>query len=957
MPDIFLSYSRKDKEFVQKLAKSLADDKRDVWVDWEDIPVTADWLEEIYQGIRESNAFVFVISPDSVQSEVCGWELKYALDNKKRLIPILRRDIIEDVDKQAMHPAVSSHNWIFFRDQDNYDEMYKLLDLALNTDLEHTRMHTRVLVRAREWENKDRKNSFLFSGDELVEAEQWLVHAADKDPEPTELQLQYIYESRKAYNRRQQTIVGASLLAAAVSIVLALAAIVFYLNAEEQRQIADEQRQIAETNAEEASSLALAANAQLALGLNDNDLAIALGLEAVDLDSPPAQSVTILQDAVYSPGTRELFTGQHDGAINAVDFNPDGNSVVSGGEDGKVILWDLNGGVMNTLVGHEDAINDLTFNADGTQVLSGSDDGVAILWDVATGEEVQRFFSAEGDAHMGAVTAVAFSPSDNRIVTGGEGGLVIFWDIETGEHETPLVTHTDDVTGVAFNSDGTLLASSSRDQRIVVRDVASGEIIAEVETPDIVTGVTFSPSGNTLLTSNGAFTLNTWDIDTENATLVRSEIYSGHLEWVDKAVYDSEGLYILSASNDDTVRLWNSLTGDEVNRFGGHSDDVKDVAFAPNGRTAITASADGTMRLIDLANGLEEERLDGHFFDVILTEFTPDGTQALSTAWDNTIILWNLARGRAVETFSGNSFINGSDLSSDGTLIAIGDDPSGGDPAAYIVNVETQEVVTTFSDHTDLVTWIAFSPDDSMVASAAFDDSLYIWDAETGEVIQSLDAPGTYHLAFNADGTQLLTSGGDAAILWDVATGEEINRFSIGDETVEQAVFSPDSTAVLLKLRASLVLMDIESGEARATFEGHSGTIRSFTYSSDGTRVLTGSQDGTLRLWDATTGKQLTSINYGVEIRSVALSPDGTVAMTGAADWSVRLWNIVPQTLAETREWAEANRYTAEFTCDQRDQYNLEQTEACAAQEIEVAPVDSAEPTDVPAESAEESAG
>ncbi|MEQ8674494.1 MAG: TIR domain-containing protein [Aggregatilineales bacterium] len=943
MPDIFLSYSRKDKEFAQKLVKSLADDGRDVWIDWEDIPVTADWLEEIYQGIRESNAFVFVISPDSVQSEVCGWELKYALENKKRLIPILRREIIEDADKKAMHPTVSSHNWIFFRDQDDYDAMYKLLDEALKTDLEHTRMHTRVLIRAREWENKERKPSFLFDGDELVEAETWLVHASDKDPEPTELQYLYIYESRKAVNRRQQLIVGASLFAAVVSLVLAIAAIIFYLNAEEQRQIADEQRQIAETNAEEASSLALAANAQLALGLNDNDLAIALGQEAVNIDNPPAQSITILQDAVYSPGTRAVFSGQHDGSINAVEFNPTGDNVASGGDGGKVVLWNLNGGVLNLFEGHEDTVNDLTFNTDGTLILSGAADGIAILWDVETGEEIQRFFDDTGEGHDGAINAVAFSPNDNRVVTGGVDGFVVFWDIDSGAPNTKTTTHSDEVTGIAFNADGSLLASSSLDRSIVVQDVESGEVVAQVETPDIITGVVFNPDGETLLSSSGAFTMNTWTIDTENATLNRDRIFSGHLEWVDKAVYDHEGLFILSASDDDTVRLWNSLTGNEVNRFGGHSDNVKDIAFSPDGRTAITGSADGTMRLLDLANGLEGQRLDGHSFDVILTEFVNDGEQALTTAWDNTIILWDLSNGTPIETFLANRFINASDLSADGTRLAIGDDPASGDPAAYIIDVATKEVLTTFSEHGTLVSWITFNPDESMVASAAYDDTAFIWDAETGEILQTLDAPGTYHMAFNADGTQLLTSGGEEAILWDVATGEEIKRFTVGDETIEQAVFSPDGTGVLLKLRASMVLMDIETSTARVAYEGHSGTIRSFTYSADGTRLLTGSQDGTLRLWDAQSGEQLQSINYGVEIRSVALSPDGTVAMTGAVDWSVRLWNIVPPTLAETREWAEGNRYTAEFTCDQRDQFNLEQTEACIAEDIEVAPIEPVE--------------
>ena len=68
MADVFISYSRKDKSFVQRLFEALETDSRDAWVDWEDIPLTADWWAEIQEGIEASDTFVFVISPDSAVS-------------------------------------------------------------------------------------------------------------------------------------------------------------------------------------------------------------------------------------------------------------------------------------------------------------------------------------------------------------------------------------------------------------------------------------------------------------------------------------------------------------------------------------------------------------------------------------------------------------------------------------------------------------------------------------------------------------------------------------------------------------------------------------------------------------------------------------------------------------------------------------------------------------------------
>src|SRR4051812_20367156 len=89
-PDVFVSYSRSDAEFVRtRLASVLAARGKDVWVDFEDIPPAADWLQRISDGIEAARAFVFVLSPESLASRVCGEELARAVAANKRLIPVL----------------------------------------------------------------------------------------------------------------------------------------------------------------------------------------------------------------------------------------------------------------------------------------------------------------------------------------------------------------------------------------------------------------------------------------------------------------------------------------------------------------------------------------------------------------------------------------------------------------------------------------------------------------------------------------------------------------------------------------------------------------------------------------------------------------------------------------------------------------------------------------------------
>lgn len=199
--DIFISYSRRDKDFVRQLWEAIERANQHAWVDWDDIPPTADWRQEIYLGIEAANNFVFVISPHSISSVVCAEELVHAIAQGKRLVPIVR----QEVDYQAVHPELAKLNWIFFREQDDFDRAFQTLIEAIEIDLSYVRSHTRLLVRAREWENEKRDRSFLLRGSDLEAAEQWLRQSATKHPQSTALHREYINASRQAETERQET--------------------------------------------------------------------------------------------------------------------------------------------------------------------------------------------------------------------------------------------------------------------------------------------------------------------------------------------------------------------------------------------------------------------------------------------------------------------------------------------------------------------------------------------------------------------------------------------------------------------------------------------------------------------------------------------------------------------------------------------------------------------------------
>lgn len=229
MTQVFISYSRKDTDFVQRLHQALEVRDHETWVDWEGIPPSDKWMARIHGAIDAAEAFVFVISPDSIASEVCGQELAYAIEHHKRLIPILHRE------PQAQIPsALAEINYVFARDTDPFEAAMDTFVQAIDTDLDWVRAHTRLLVRAVEWDSTGREPSFTLRGQDLADYEDWATQAPDKEPKPTVLQSKYLLASRRAVTRRQR--ITWTSVAGGLCVAIALGTVAWFQNQERDRQ-------------------------------------------------------------------------------------------------------------------------------------------------------------------------------------------------------------------------------------------------------------------------------------------------------------------------------------------------------------------------------------------------------------------------------------------------------------------------------------------------------------------------------------------------------------------------------------------------------------------------------------------------------------------------------------------------------------------------------------------------
>ena len=140
--EVFISYSRKDKEFVRGLYEALKRRDREAWVDWEDVRPTEDFMQAIFGAIEGADTFISVLTPDSIASIPCGREIAHAAANNKRMVPIVAREVNAD----TVPDALAKLNWIFFRDSDDFEEATDTLIRALDTDLKWVRAHTRLLT-------------------------------------------------------------------------------------------------------------------------------------------------------------------------------------------------------------------------------------------------------------------------------------------------------------------------------------------------------------------------------------------------------------------------------------------------------------------------------------------------------------------------------------------------------------------------------------------------------------------------------------------------------------------------------------------------------------------------------------------------------------------------------------------------------------------------------------------
>ena len=308
--------------------------------------------------------------------------------------------------------------------------------------------------------------------------------------------------------------------------------------------------------------------------------------------------------------------------------------------------------------------------------------------------------------------------------------------------------------------------------------------------------------------------------------------------------------------------------------FVGHFGSVQSAVFSPDGTKVLTRSDDNTARLWETATGRELAILRGEMAKAI---FSPDGTKVLT--WESyyrNVQLWDTITRRKLVDLQGISGVRSAVFSPDGGMILT----ASTDRTARLWETATGRELTIMQGHTGAITSVMFSPDGTKILTGSHDGTARLWETTTGRELRILQGhvDSVMSIAFSPDGTKILTGSIDnTARIWKATNGRKLATLQGHLDFIGSVTFSPDGARVLTGSHDGTArLWETTTGHELITMQGHSKAVRKAIFSPDGTRILTSSDDGTARLWDATSGRELVTLpSYSSYVKRIEFSPNG----------------------------------------------------------------------------------
>jgi WD40 repeat protein len=880
---IFISYSRKDLAFADRLERALTARSFEPLIDREAIEDLEDWRKRIETLIAQCDTMVFVLSPDAIASPECKKEVEFAATLNKRFAPIVWRTVVDS----EVPDALARINRIDFGDGP-FDDRVDRLVKALATDLAWIRKHTEYGEAARRWSAAARPDGLLLHSPALEQAESWIASRPHGAPEPVPDTQVYIAESRRGATRRRNILTGG--LVAGLIIALGLAGLAFW-----QRGVAVEQRDQALLT--QSRFLADTAN-QLSRG-GDSGSAILLTVEALpDPQGEQRPYTSKAETALYTAVSSLHEVALIAGAASLAQFRSGAHEVVAISDDAQRV-WDATTGRLL----HETKSGgaNVTLSPDGHYFAAVTSNKTVEIRDIDSGALVANLA-----ASLATGGALAFSPDGRTIAIGLNDNTAGIWDVHSGRELAVLKGHLETINQIAFKPDGTIIATASSDRTARLWDVKTGALLKSLEGHRRgVLSVAFNGDGSRLATGSGDRTVRIWDTESGlNLMVLR-----GHVDPISSVSFSPDGRRLLTMSTKltavdqpNTARLWDAESGDLIAAFDGYCycGNLLQRVFSTDGKYFVTASADNTAKIRSPVDGHVVLVLAGHLKPLQSAAFSPDGKQVVTASGDDTVRVWNMQgpdQAVLIRRPHGRAYTVAFSPDGDRLVIALEDDQ------AEVADAHTGKILATLAGHVESVEDAEFSPDGKLIVTASADRTARIWDAASGDQLAILlghDGQLT-SASFSPNGQKIVTTSYDhTARIWDASTGRTLAVLRGHRSVVTGAAFSRDGRRVVTSsLDSTARIWDADTGQSLATINVSSAIVSSAKYSGDGRKIVTASDDGTARIWDAETAKLLLTLDAGEDKsqspfdRSYAeFSPDLGHVIGSFGGRAARIWNL-----------------------------------------------------------------
>jgi WD40 repeat protein/serine/threonine protein kinase len=562
--------------------------------------------------------------------------------------------------------------------------------------------------------------------------------------------------------------------------------------------------------------------------------------------------LSVMQDGdgftVHRPGERQALF-RFSGGNARIEASPDGSRIATAARHlGPVEVWDaFSGDLLWETKPVDGRLSEVTWSDDGSRLVLASQAGRLQIYD-KYGKELHSLRSQPA-------TKAVWSRDGTQVITGDHTteGLVRIWDSASGVQSSSFPAHSDRIHRLALSPDGTRLATGGWDKRVVIWDWNKGEALHELAPfPEKIYGLAWSRTGGILAVAwLGVVEL--FDTTSWNAIAV----LLGHEERIADLRFSSQSDVLLSyerVSGQWNTRLWNIHDPRYRSLLQVSGSRIRDLDFRPDGaEMACTLEAGGVV-IVDLG-AREVLRQFPHGGPRTWIRYLFDGRRFVMAGNDAILKVRDAESGELVSTLPGHGILNWIDTHPSRPLIAT----AGRDGMLYLWNADSKEVVWSVLASNEIQEWPpgahspVFSPDGELVAVSTWEECVKLFRTSDGALVQRLMGPAPKYgmNAFSPDGLQLVSGGADDTFTsWSVVTGHLMWSVNPGFEGISQKFEAHRSRIFSTGLYGLVGVWDADAGRRLATLDFQPpAPAYVLDVSPDGSLVVTGG-DGTLRFWD-----------------------------------------------------------------------------------------------------------